>query len=63
MRTSGSRPTVAQLKLLRPPHSSPSWPGLPREIKQKTLKLLAQLLRGHLSRVLASGPPKEARHE
>ena len=63
MRTSGSRPTVAQLKLFRPTHSSPSWPGLPREIKQKTLKLLVQLLRGHLSRVLASGPPKEVRHE
>ena len=63
MRTSGSRSTVAQLKLFRPPRSSPSWPGLPREIKQKTLKLLAQLLRVHLNRVLASGPPKEARHE
>jgi hypothetical protein len=63
MRTSGSRPTVTQFNLFHPPHPSPSWPGLPRETKQKTLKLLAQLLREHLSRVLASGNQKEARNE
>ncbi len=63
MRTSESRPTANQFKLFHPPHLSPSWQRLPQEIQQKTLKLLAQLLREHLSPVLASGHQKEARNE
>ena len=63
MRTSGSRPTVSQFQLFHPPHPSPSWQRLPPEIQQKTLKFLAQLLREHLSNVLASGHQKEARNE
>jgi hypothetical protein len=59
-----SRPKVTKSTLFHPPHRSPSWQGLPQETQQKTLRLLARLLREHLSRpLLASGNKKEARNE
>ncbi len=55
MPTSRSRSRVAQFQLFHPPHRSPSWQGLPQETQQKSVGLLARLLREHWRRVLASG--------
>jgi len=63
MPRSRSRSRVTQFQLFHPPRRSPFWQGLPPEIQQTTLKLLARLLREHGRRVLASGQGKEAKHE
>jgi hypothetical protein len=63
MPTSRSRSRVAQFQLFHPPHPSPCWQGLPQEIQETTVRLLARLLRGHLRRVLVSGKGKEAGNE
>jgi hypothetical protein len=59
MRASVSRPRVPQIELFHPPQPIPAWQKLPREIKQKTVELLAQLLREHGKRILASQHRKE----
>ncbi|MCK4305779.1 MAG: hypothetical protein KAY24_16195 [Candidatus Eisenbacteria sp.] len=43
-----------QLGLFRPPPRTPAWRTLPREIKQRTTTLLAQMLREHRAERLAS---------
>jgi hypothetical protein len=63
MRRSLRRQSVAQLKLFHPPHYSPAWQKLPREIRLRTVKLLARLLRERSGRVHASGSGREAADE
>jgi hypothetical protein len=54
---------VAQSTLFHPPHKSPPWQGLPREIRLKAARLLARLLREHFGRPNAAGTKKEAGDE
>jgi len=59
MRESASRPRAPQIELFHPPHQIPNWYKLPREIKHKTVELLAQLLREHSRRMLTGHLGKE----
>jgi len=59
MRKLARRLRAIQPELFHPPHQIPSWQKLPREIKQKTVELLAQLLREHRKRILAYQHGKE----
>jgi hypothetical protein len=56
-------PRLSQLTLFCPPASRPSFQTLPPEIQEKTIRLLARLLRGHVDGVVAAGPVREAHHE
>jgi hypothetical protein len=58
-----SRPRLSQPTLFHPPHPCPSFRTLPPEIQEKTIRLLARLLRVHVERGLASGQPQEAGNE
>jgi len=49
--------------LFRPHASRPSFQTLPSEIQEKTIRLLARLLRVHVDRGLASGQAQEAGNE
>jgi hypothetical protein len=55
-----TRPRLSQPTLFHPPHPRPSFQTLPHEIQEKTIRLLARLLRMHVDRVLASGQGQEA---
>jgi hypothetical protein len=59
MRKSASRPRAPQIELFHPPPPIPAWQKLPREISQKTVELLAQMLREHSRRILAGHHGKE----
>jgi hypothetical protein len=59
MRASVSRPRAPQIELFHSTQPIPAWQKLPREIKQKTVELLAQLLREHRKRIQASQHGKE----
>jgi hypothetical protein len=61
MRKLGLR--AIQQELFHPPHQIPNWQKLPREIKHKTVELLAQLLRAHRKRILAYQHGKESGDE
>jgi hypothetical protein len=54
---------VLQLELFRARPERPAWRTLPKEIRQKTIKLLAQLLRDHRIGRLAEGGGKEVPDE
>jgi len=56
-------PLLAQPTLFHPPLSRPSFQTLPLEIQEKTIWLLARLLRLHVDRVFAAGVAQEARDE
>ena len=56
-------PKLSQPTLFRPPASRPSFQTLPPEIQEKTIRLLARLLRLHVDRVFAAGVAQEARDE
>ena len=56
-------PPPSQPTLFRPPPSRPSFQTLPPEIQAKAIRLLARLLRAHVTRVVAAGPQREARDE
>ena len=58
-----NRPRVSQPTLFHPPLSRPSFQTLPTEIQERTIRLLARLLRLHVDRVFASGLAQEARDE
>jgi hypothetical protein len=58
MRESVIRSRAPQIELFRPP-PIPTWPKLPREIKQKIVELLAQLLREHSRRIQTGHRGKE----
>jgi hypothetical protein len=63
MRKSLSHRVVAQSTLFHPPHKSPAWQELPREIRMKAGRLLARLLREHFGRLHAASSRKEAGDE
>jgi hypothetical protein len=63
MLRSVNRPRLSQPTLFHPPPSRPSFQTLPSDIQEKTIRLLARLLRLHIDRVLASGQGQEAGHE
>jgi hypothetical protein len=58
-----NRPRLSQPTLFHPPHPRPSFQTLPPEIQEKTIRLLARLLRVHVERGLGSGQPLEAGNE
>ncbi len=58
-----NRLRLSQPTLFHPPHPRPSFQTLPPEIQEKTIRLLARLLRVHVDRGLASGQAREARNE
>jgi len=41
-----------QLKLFHPPRRRPTWRGLPEKVRQRTQRLLAQMLREEVARNL-----------
>jgi len=49
--------------LFRPHASRPSFQTLPSEIQEKTIRLLARLLRGHVDGVVAAELTREAHDE
>ena len=52
-----------QPQLFQPRSRDPQWQDLPVEIQEKTVRLLAQLLRQHFERVRGSDDRKEAHSE
>ena len=56
-------PRLSQPTLFRPPASRPSFRTLAPEIQEKTIQLLARLLRGHVDRVSAARLAREAHDE
>jgi hypothetical protein len=63
MLRSVNQPRLSQPTLFHPSPSRPSFQTLPPDIQEKTIRLLARLLRLHVDRVLASGQGQEAGHE
>jgi hypothetical protein len=59
MRPAVNRAQFSQPTLFHPPDPRPPFQTLPRDIPQKTLRLLARLLRLHADQTLAAGeaPP------
>ncbi len=45
MRRSGRRDHILQLDLFHLPRNRPEWHGLPMEVREQTMLLLAQMLR------------------
>jgi hypothetical protein len=58
-----NRPRLSQPTLFHPPHPRPSFQTLPPQIQEKTIRLLARLLRGHVDGVVAAGLTREAHDE
>ena len=58
-----SRARLSQPTLFHPPHPPPSFQTLPHDSQEKTIRLLARLLRTHVDRVHASRQTQEARDE
>jgi hypothetical protein len=58
-----NRPRLSQPTLFHPPQSRPSFQTLPPEVQEKTIRLLARLLRVHVDQGLASSQTPEAGHE
>jgi len=56
-------PKLSQPTLFRPPASRPSFQTLPSEIQEKTIRLLARLLRGHVDGVGVAELTREAHDE
>ena len=61
MPRSVKRAPLSQPTLFHPPHSRPSFQALPQEIQEKTVRLLARLLR--LQAGLMRASDQEARDE
>ena len=59
MREWATRPKAPQIELFHSPRQIPAWPKLPRENRQKTVKLMAQLLRKHSRRIRTGHLGKE----
>ena len=49
------QPRLSQPTLFHPPHRHPSLQAFPPEIRKKTIRLMAALLRVHVSRVVVAG--------
>ncbi len=52
-----------QPDLFHPPQIVPPWSTLPTKTRQRTIQLLAQLLRSHRAKQLGCGTAKEARDD
>jgi hypothetical protein len=52
-----------QLGLFHPPSKSATWVDLPHEIQQKTIRLIARLMRQHRERSIPDRRAVEAGHE
>jgi hypothetical protein len=64
MPQSVNRRRLSQATLFHPPYRRPSFQAFPLEIQEKTIKLLATLLRGHVNRVVVAGDDaREVRDE
>jgi len=63
MRPSKCRPRVSQPTLFHPPPLRPSFQRLPSDIQDKTIRVLARLLRRHADQTRPVGEAREARHE
>ena len=63
MPQSRTRARVSQLTRFHPPQSRPQFQGLPRDIQDKTIRLLARLLRLWADGLLVASETQEARHE
>jgi hypothetical protein len=63
MPQSRTRTRLSQPTLFHPPQPRPPFQGLPQDIQDKTIRLLARLLRLRADRLLVAGETPEARHE
>ena len=64
MPQSVNRRRLSQPTLFHPPHRHPSLQAFPPDIQEKTIRLLAALLRVHVSRVVvADDEGREVRDE
>ena len=63
MQTSVNRAQRTQLELFRPQSELIDWHKLPREVQQKTVTLVAILLREHSNIPLRRSVVKESSHE
>lgn len=63
MRTSPNAQWVIQRALFHPALSDPHWEQLPWEVRQQTVRLLAQMLSEHWARTIASKSMTEALDE
>ena len=54
---------VSQATLFHPPPPRPHFQMLPPDIQERTIRLLARLLRGYADQPLVSGEAREARDE
>ena len=63
MPRSRHRRPLSQPTLFHPPQPRPRFQTLPQDIQDKTIRLLARLLRVHADQMLVSGEGRETRHE
>lgn len=63
MRRARRRLRVSQPTLFHPPPFRPQFQTLPQEIQDRTIRLLARLLRLHADQTTVAGEAGEARHE
>ena len=63
MLRSRRRVRVSQPTLFHPPSHRPHFQTLPQDIRERTIRLLARLLRQQADQTLVSGAPREVRHE
>jgi hypothetical protein len=63
MRRSRRRSRVSQPTLFHPPPLRPCFQRLPPDIQEKTIRVLARLLRLHADQRRPAGETQEARHE
>jgi len=63
MPPSRTRARFSQPTLFHPPQPRPHFQNLPREIQDKTIRLLARLLRLRADQPRVAGERPEARHE
>jgi hypothetical protein len=58
-----NRVRLSQPTLFHPPHARPPFQTFPQDIQEKTIRLLARLLRLQADQMRASGEAREVRHE
>ena len=63
MRSPICRHQNEQLDLFHAPPQSPTWQALPAEVRERTMPLLARLLREHLMRPLEHDAAREVGDE
>ena len=63
MRRSRRRLRVSQPTLFHPPPPRPQFQMLPQEIQERTIRLLARLLRVHADQMRVVGEARETQYE